>query len=210
MKITWSKFAKVKSIQKLPSQKSPFKKEFTPEGFKLRLEKARKIARGVEARSHRGLTQKVESAFKKTINKPIKANQGTKLIKQRTRALTSAFKLSLKRGSAAGERAAVKLGLGKGSLRSGARDRPAKIYKKNFGLSDRESRELGFPPRDPPSEAKKAIFRKQAKLEPVNNPMFVVKDGKMKQIDRFKSVPGTYFRPSTQSFALRKKPKKKK
>ena len=40
--------------------------------------------------------------------------------------------------------------------------------------------------------------------------MFVVKDGKMKQIDRFKSVPGTYFRPSTQSFALRKKPKKKK
>ena len=207
MKISWSKF---KGVIKLPAQKAPTKKEFTPEGFKLRLEKARKIARGVEARSHRGLTKKVESAFSKSMSKPIKAKQGTKLIKQRTRALTSAFKLSLKRGSAAGERAAVKLGLGKGVLKSGAKDRPAKIYKKNFGLSDRESRELGFPPRDPPSEAKKALFKKSVKFEPTNKPMFILKQGKVKQIDRFKAVPGTYFRPSTQRFELRKKPKKRK
>ena len=206
MKINWSKF---RGVIKLPAQKAPTKKEFTPEGFKLRVEKARKIARGVEARSHRGLTKKVESAFKSTIKKPYKSNQGLDIIKKRTRALTSAFKLSLKRGSAAGERAALKLGLGQGALKSGAKDRPASFYKKNYGLTDDESRTLGFPPRDPPSEAKKALFKKYVKFEPTNKPMYIVKEGKVKQIDRFKAVPGTYFRPSTQRFEL-KKPKKKK
>ena len=208
MKINWSRF---KGTIKLPAQKAPTKKEFTPEGFKLRLEKARKIARGVEARSHRGLTKKVESAFKKTITKPIKANQGLNIIKKRTRALTKAFTLSLKRGSAAGEKAAVKLGLGKSALKSGPKDRPASFYKKNYGLTDDESRMLGFPPRDPPSAAKKFAFKKSAELEPKNNPMFIVtKDKKVKQIDRFTSVKNTYFRPSTQRFELRKKPKKRK
>ena len=32
----------------------------------------------------------------------------------------------------------------------------------------------------------------------------------VKQIDRFTSVKNTYFRPSTQRFELRKKPKKRK
>jgi len=212
MKFIWSKFAKTKNIQKLAAQKTPMRKEFTPEGFKLRLERARKIARITEEKSHIGLTKKVESAFIKTISKQSKSNQLPKLVKQKTRALKSAFRLSLKRGTKAGEKSASRLGLSKSAFKSGAKDRPANLYKKNYGLTDEESRALGFPPREPMSAAKKYALAKSKKFEPINKPFYIINPStrKVKQIDRFSAQKGTYFRPSTQRYELIKKRKKRK
>lgn len=163
-KINWSRF---KGTTKLPAQKVI--KESDPYEFSIKkakeskirsvfgsdptkqptitlgIEEARKVARGIEARSHKGLTQKVETAFKSTISKPAKANQFNKLIKQKQRALTKAFKLSLKRGAKAGERKTEKLGFPKTMFYSGAKDRPASMFKKKSFISAEQSRKLGFP-----------------------------------------------------------------
>jgi len=163
-KINWSKF---KGTTKLPAQKvvkqsdpyefsikkakeSKIRSVFGSDPTKqptitLGIEEARKVARGVEARSHRGLTKKVESAFKSTMSKPSKSNQFSNLIKQKQRALTKAFKLSLKRGVKAGERKTEKLGFSKSMFYSGAKDRPASFYKKKSFISAEQSRKLGFP-----------------------------------------------------------------
>jgi hypothetical protein len=103
-KINWSRF---KGTTKLPAQKvvkqsdpyefsikkakeSKIRSVFGSDPTKqptitLGIEEARKVARGVEARSHRGLTKKVESAFKSTMSKPSKSNQFSNLIKKKTK-----------------------------------------------------------------------------------------------------------------------------
>jgi len=111
----------------------------------LRTEKARKIGRLVEDRSHRSLTKKVESAFVRTALKPNKQNQFGNLVKQKNKALIKAFKLSQKRGMKAGETKAVKLGLDKSAIYAGARDKPKSFFKKKSFISAEESRKLGFP-----------------------------------------------------------------
>jgi len=163
-KINWSRF---KGTTKLPAQKVI--KESDPYEFSIKkakeskiravfgsdptkqptvtlgIEEARKVARNVEARSHRGLTKKVESAFKSTMSQPSKSNQFANLIKKKQRALTKAFKISLKRGAKAGERKTEKLGFSKSMFYSGAKDRPASFYKKKSFISAEQSRKLGFP-----------------------------------------------------------------
>ena len=112
---------------------------------------ASSIARRTEERSHRILTKKVESAFARSALKPGKANQFSKLIKQKTRALTSAFTLSKKRGMRALEKTSKKLDVnikkfkvqGKGSR-----------YTDKQWLSAREAKELGFPPKVVSAEMK--------------------------------------------------------
>ncbi len=111
----------------------------------LRTEKARKIGRLVEDRSHRSLTKKVESAFVRTALKPNKQNQFGNLVKQKNKALIKAFKVSQTRGLKAGEKASVKLGLDKGAIYAGARDKPKSFFKKKSFISAEESRKLGFP-----------------------------------------------------------------
>ena len=111
----------------------------------LRTEKARKIGRLVEDRSHRSLTRKVESAFVRTALKPNKQNQFANLVKQKNKALIKAFKVSQTRGLRAGEKASVKLGLDKGAIYAGARDKPKSFFKKKSFISAEESRKLGFP-----------------------------------------------------------------
>jgi len=111
----------------------------------LRTEKARKIGRLVEDRSHRSLTRKVESAFVRTALKPNKQNQFGNLVKQKNKALIKAFKVSQIRGLRAGEKASVKLGLDKRAIYAGARDKPKSFFKKKSFISAQESRELGFP-----------------------------------------------------------------
>jgi hypothetical protein len=111
----------------------------------LRTEKARKIGRLVEDRSHRSLTKKVESAFVRTALKPNKQNQFANLVKQKNNALIKAFKVSQTRGLKAGEKASVKLGLDKGAIYAGARDKPKSFFKKKNFISAEESRKLGFP-----------------------------------------------------------------
>lgn len=111
----------------------------------LRTEKARKIGRLVEDRSHRSLTKKVESAFVRTALKPNKQNQFANLVKQKNKALIKAFKVSQTRGLKAGEKASVKLGLDKGAIYAGARDKPKSFFKKKSFISAEESRKLGFP-----------------------------------------------------------------
>jgi len=111
----------------------------------LRTEKARKIGRLVEDRSHRSLTKKVESAFVRTALKPNKQNQFANLVKQKNNALIKAFKVSQTRGLKAGEKASVKLGLDKRAIYAGARDKPKSFFKKKSFISAQESRELGFP-----------------------------------------------------------------
>jgi len=111
----------------------------------LRTEKARKIGRLVEDRSHRSLTRKVESAFVRTALKPNKQNQFGNLVKQKNKALIKAFKVSQIRGLRAGEKASVKLGLDKGAIYAGARDKPKSFFKKKSFISAEESRKLGFP-----------------------------------------------------------------
>lgn len=111
----------------------------------LRTEKARKIGRLVEDRSHRSLTKKVESAFVRTALKPNKQNQFGNLVKQKNKALIKAFKVSQTRGLRAGEKASVKLGLDKGAIYAGARDKPKSFFKKKSFISAEESRKLGFP-----------------------------------------------------------------
>jgi hypothetical protein len=111
----------------------------------LRTEKARKIGRLVEDRSHRSLTKKVESAFVRTALKPNKQNQFANLVKQKNNALIKAFKVSQTRGLKAGEKASVKLGLDKGAIYAGARDKPKSFFKKKSFISAEESKKLGFP-----------------------------------------------------------------
>ena len=111
----------------------------------LRTEKARKIGRLVEDRSHRSLTKKVESAFVRTALKPNKQNQFANLVKQKNNALIKAFKVSQTRGLKAGEKYSVKLGLDKGAIYAGARDKPKSFFKKKSFISAEESRKLGFP-----------------------------------------------------------------
>lgn len=111
----------------------------------LRTERARKIGRLEEDRSHRSLTKKVESAFVRTALKPNKQNQFANLVKQKNNALIKAFKVSQKRGMKAGETKAVKLGLDKGAIYAGARDKPKSFFKKKSFISAEESRKLGFP-----------------------------------------------------------------
>ena len=111
----------------------------------LRTEKARKIGRLVEDRSHRSLTKKVESAFVRTALKPNKQNQFANLVKQKNKALIKAFKVSQTRGLKAGEKASVKLGLDKRAIYAGARDKPKSFFKKKSFISAEESRKLGFP-----------------------------------------------------------------
>mgnify|MGYP003679599234 FL=1 len=111
----------------------------------LRTEKARKIGRLVEDRSHRSLTKKVESAFVRTALKPNKQNQFGNLVKQKNKALIKAFKVSQTRGLRAGEKASVKLGLDKRAIYAGARDKPKSFFKKKSFISAEESRKLGFP-----------------------------------------------------------------
>jgi len=111
----------------------------------LRTEKARKIGRLVEDRSHRSLTKKVESAFVRTALKPNKQNQFANLVKQKNNALIKAFKVSQTRGLKAGEKASVKLGLDKGAIYAGARDKQKSFFKKKSFISAEESRKLGFP-----------------------------------------------------------------
>ena len=111
----------------------------------LRTEKARKIGRLVEDRSHRSLTKKVESAFVRTALKPNKQNQFGNLVKQKNNALIKAFKVSQTRGLKAGEKASVKLGLDKRAIYAGARDKPKSFFKKKSFISAEESRKLGFP-----------------------------------------------------------------
>ena len=111
----------------------------------LRTEKARKIGRLVEDRSHRSLTRKVESAFVRTALKPNKQNQFANLVKQKNNALIKAFKVSQTRGLKAGEKASVKLGLDKRAIYAGARDKPKSFFKKKSFISAEESRKLGFP-----------------------------------------------------------------
>ena len=111
----------------------------------LRTEKARKIGRLVEDRSHRSLTRKVESAFVRTALKPNKQNQFGNLVKQKNKALIKAFKVSQTRGLKAGEKASVKLGLDKRAIYAGARDKPKSFFKKKSFISAEESRKLGFP-----------------------------------------------------------------
>jgi len=111
----------------------------------LRTEKARKIGRLVEDRSHRSLTRKVESAFVRTALKPNKQNQFGNLVKQKNKALIKAFKVSQTRGLRAGEKASVKLGLDKRAIYAGARDKPKSFFKKKSFISAEESRKLGFP-----------------------------------------------------------------
>jgi len=111
----------------------------------LRTEKARKIGRLVEDRSHRSLTKKVESAFVRTALKPNKQNQFANLVKQKNNALIKAFKVSQTRGLKAGEKASVKLGLDKRAIYAGARDKPKSFFKKKSFISAEESRKLGFP-----------------------------------------------------------------
>jgi len=111
----------------------------------LRTEKARKIGRLVEDRSHRSLTKKVESAFVRTALKPNKQNQFGNLVKQKNKALIKAFKVSQTRGLKAGEKASVKLGLDKRAIYAGARDKPKSFFKKKSFISAEESRKLGFP-----------------------------------------------------------------
>ena len=167
-KIILKRFSKkFKGTQKLPAQKIP--KQFSNyEGImaksksdkirnvfgsdptkqpviSLRTEKARKIGRLVEDRSHRSLTKKVESAFVRTALKPNKQNQFANLVKQKNKALIKAFKVSQTRGLKAGEKASVKLGLDKRAIYAGARDKPKSFFKKKSFISAEESRKLGFP-----------------------------------------------------------------
>jgi len=158
---------KFKGFQKFPAQKIP-KQSSNYEGImaksksdkirnvfgsdptkqpviSLRTEKARKIGRLVEDRSHRSLTRKVESAFVRTALKPNKQNQFGNLVKQKNKALIKAFKVSQIRGLRAGEKASVKLGLDKGAIYAGARDKPKSFFKKKSFISAEESRKLGFP-----------------------------------------------------------------
>ena len=111
----------------------------------LRTERARKIGRLEEDRSHRSLTKKVESAFVRTALKPNKQNQFANLVKQKNNALIKAFKVSQTRGLKAGEKYSVKLGLDKGAIYAGARDKPKSFFKKKSFISAEESRKLGFP-----------------------------------------------------------------
>lgn len=167
-KIILKRFSKkFKGTQKLPAQKIP--KQFSNyEGImaksksdkirnvfgsdptkqpviSLRTEKARKIGRLVEDRSHRSLTKKVESAFVRTALKPNKQNQFANLVKKKNNALIKAFKVSQTRGLKAGEKASVKLGLDKRAIYAGARDKPKSFFKKKSFISAEESRKLGFP-----------------------------------------------------------------
>jgi len=123
---------------------------------------ASSIARRTEERSHRILTKKVESAFARSALKPGKANQFSKLIKQKTRALTSAFTLSQKRGMRALEKSSKKLDVNIkkfGTLEKGSR------WDANIGsrISVREAKALGFPPKEVSAEMK-AFYAKQRPL----------------------------------------------
>ena len=158
---------KFKGVKKLPAQKIP-KQSSNYEGImaksksdkirnvfgsdptkqpviSLRTEKARKIGRLVEDRSHRSLTRKVESAFVRTALKPNKQNQFGNLVKQKNKALIKAFKVSQTRGLRAGEKYSVKLGLDKRAIYAGSRDKPKSFFKKKSFISAEESRKLGFP-----------------------------------------------------------------
>ena len=123
---------------------------------------ASSIARRTEERSHRILTKKVESAFARSALKPGKANQFSKLIKQKTRALTGAFTLSQKRGMRALEKSSKKLDVNIkkfGTLEKGSR------WDANIGsrISVREAKALGFPPKEISAEMK-AFYAKQRPL----------------------------------------------
>ena len=123
---------------------------------------ASSIARRTEERSHIALTKKVESAFARSALKPGKANQFSKLIKQKTRALTGAFTLSQKRGMRALEKSSKKLDVNIkkfGTLEKGSR------WDANIGsrISVREAKALGFPPKEVSAEMK-AFYAKQRPL----------------------------------------------
>ena len=121
---------------------------------------ASSIARRTEERSHRILTKKVESAFARSALKPGKANQFSKLIKQKTRALTSAFTLSKKRGMRALEKTSKKLDVN--IKRLGVQGKGSRYTDKQW-LSAREAKELGFPPKVVSADMK-AFYAKQRPL----------------------------------------------
>lgn len=133
-----------------------------PPTFNLQKEAAAKIARRTETKSHINLTNKIESAFNRTLQKPGKGNQKAKLIAQKNRALTKAFKLSLKRGQTAGEKTMIKFGHEKGSFSTSIKDRPKTYYKTaKRGLPEgMTSREMGWAPEDPLSAEQKAFYSK--------------------------------------------------
>jgi|TARA_R110002074_G_C12338005_1_gene648520 hypothetical protein len=114
---------------------------------------ASSLARRTEERSHRALTKKVESAYKRTIAKPQKANQFAALVKQKQRALTRAFTLSQKRGYSTLKKSSKKLNIG---IKKFNPKDPGGHYSKDYGtfLSANEAKQLGFPPKEISSEMK--------------------------------------------------------
>jgi hypothetical protein len=213
-----SKFFGTQFVKKLQTPRSSSSPSYLREKLSkdaLGKERSAKIGRIIEQRTFRNLSKKIDLAFKKTISKPIKANQGSILIKQKTRALTTAFKISQKKGLVAGEKTGIKLGLSSGVMKSFPKDRPKNFYKNNYGISDSESRALGFAPKEPMSASKSYALKKTHEFDPVNKPFYIVdKNRKLKPIDRFINNPkakfGTYFQPSTQTYRPRPKPKKRK
>jgi hypothetical protein len=133
-----------------------------PPTFNLQKESAAKIARRIESKSHISLTNKIESAFNKTLQKPGKSNQRAKLIAQKNRALNKAFTLSLKRGQRAGEKTMTKFGYEKGSFSTNIKDRNKTYYKRTKrGLPEgMTTREMGWAPEDPLSAEQKAFYIK--------------------------------------------------
>lgn len=119
---------------------------------------AAQIARRVEEKSHRSLTKKVETAFARAALKPSKTKKFPSLVKQKTRALTKAFTLSQKRAISSFKKTTTKLGV----TPSGVKDRPEKYYRlKKRGLPEgMTTRQMGWAPEDPLSEAQKAFYSK--------------------------------------------------
>ena len=117
---------------------------------------AASIGRRTEAKSHRILTKKVESAFARSALKSSKANQFGNLVKQKTRALTKAFTLSQKRGLKSFTKASKKLDV----TPSGIKDRPKKFYRlKQRGLPEgMTTKQMGWAPEDALSPEMKAFY----------------------------------------------------
>ena len=123
---------------------------------------ASSIARRTEARSHRILTKKVESAFARSTLKSSKSNQFANLVRKKNRALISAFALSKKRGIKSLEKTSKKLDV---NIKKFGVQEPGSRWDANMvtRVSTSEAKALGFPPKEISSDMK-AFYAKQKPL----------------------------------------------
>jgi len=114
---------------------------------------ASSIARRTEARSHRILTKKVESAFARSTLKSSKSNQFANLVRKKNRALISAFALSKKRGMRSLEKTSKKLDV---NIKKFGVQEPGSRWDANMvtRVSTSEAKALGFPPKEISSDMK--------------------------------------------------------